>query len=286
MEGRRGGFFGGAVEYVSFPVAFVRSADFLAAPEAVQARWFRLLAYCAEQENGGVLAGAAEWPSRLWANIGVKRNVVESVVKAGLGEWVQGDFCLKNYPEDVEKKVKKRRIDGKTAAEAKAAMLRNKAESLPGAPAVAPAAGDNAGTSVEYSSVEKGRSIPATPKEPPEQALRLADGLRRCILEREPGHRIGKGANSDTRWPMSSTRTKWAREADRMHRIDGRDWGEAAGHVRWLWSDANQCAEFTFRVEAMTALRRKWDRIAATRARNATTRGPSPTAVLREEMGG
>jgi hypothetical protein len=53
-----------------------------------------------------------------------------------------------------------------------------------------------------------------------------------------------------------------------MHRIDGRDWGEAGGHVRWLWSDGNLDAEFSFRVESVAALREKWDRIAAVRRRD------------------
>ena len=198
-------------------------------------------------------------------------NGVEALVRANLGEVVDGVGVrikgaqgriewLEKLRENGKKGGRPRKNQkvsrSKTTPETKREPFGSENQNPPApAPAPAPAPDNN---------------VVATPSEPdlPPEALRLADGLRRSILATEPKHKVGKGTCSEPKWETSVTRRKWALEADRMHRIDGRDWGEAGGHVRWLWSDGNLDAEFSFRVESVAALREKWDRIAAVRRRD------------------
>lgn len=97
---------------------------------------------------------------------------------------------------------------------------------------------------------------------PPPIALELADELREAIVTDSPGHELA------TRW-TEAKRTAWARELDRMLRLDGRKSDGTKGRspdqvryaIRWLFGD-QMGSDARFVVESPTALRKKFDRIA------------------------
>lgn len=54
------------MNWLNIPVAVARSAEYVGAEPAQRATWFSLLAYCGEQENGGVIADCRQWKDRRW----------------------------------------------------------------------------------------------------------------------------------------------------------------------------------------------------------------------------
>lgn len=273
---------GGLVEWVGVSVSRCRSPEWVRTPKNVRADWLQLLAAAADRERAGIIPGARLWTAFDWkVAAGVTRKAVEAVVANGLAHWENDDLRVSHYPVDAEKKVLRRRAAQRIATDAATESRVETAKSLGSSRANGDSDGDTVDVREGKGSEGKGRTAG---KDPPVEAFRLADGLRSHILESEKGHRIGKGANADARWPKSATRRSWAVEADRMHRLDERDWGASAGHVRWLWSDANLSAEFSFRVESMSALREKWDKIAAVRARSKPS-APDPQRMLNDEYG-
>lgn len=98
----------------------LRSAEFSNSEPAARATWLSVLAYCCEQENGGVIFDAAEWTDRAWLqNCGVTRKEAESA--APLIAFEMGAAIVWNYPEEKEKEVQAKRKAGKRGGLAKAA---------------------------------------------------------------------------------------------------------------------------------------------------------------------
>jgi hypothetical protein len=94
------------VDWFRVDVAFVLSAEFLALPEAPRAHWLALAAYCAQQENGGVLKGAVAWRDREWSfSAGMRQRSVRVLVNLGLvriHDLCQQDYVLVRYDVDGE----------------------------------------------------------------------------------------------------------------------------------------------------------------------------------------
>jgi hypothetical protein len=73
------------MEWFRVDVAFILSAEFLALPEAPRAHWLSLAAYCSQQENGGVMKGAAKWKDREWSfSAGLRLRSVQKLLELGL----------------------------------------------------------------------------------------------------------------------------------------------------------------------------------------------------------
>jgi len=124
---------------------------------------------------------------------------------------------------------------------------------------------------------DKGKSS----SKPSQEAYTLADYLRRRMLGAKPDHRIGRGANSESKWPLSAQRRKWAQSAARMHRIDGRDWRRSSELVAWVYGPANMEGECSYVVESMDALREKWDRLDAAARRSQRREEEQPMIIRR-----
>lgn len=108
------------MEWFRVDVAFILSAEFLALPEAPRAHWLSLAAYCAQQENGGVLKGAAKWKDREWSfSAGLRLRSVQKLLELGLlklGSTLSGpsldqgrglcsdDYVLVRYDADGEQR--------------------------------------------------------------------------------------------------------------------------------------------------------------------------------------
>ena len=106
----------------------LRSSEFSNSEPAARATWLSVLAYCCEQENGGVIFDAAEWSDRAWLqNCGC--TAAEARNAAPLVAFSGGNVTVWNYPEEREKEVQSKREAGtrgglaKTQAKTQAAKL-------------------------------------------------------------------------------------------------------------------------------------------------------------------
>lgn len=81
--------------------------------------WFRLLAYCASQENGGTIMNCIGWTDRQWwVAAGISKAELDQT-KSRLWTWsgVQtGVLWVYGYPKDQEAIVKAKREGGKRGA--------------------------------------------------------------------------------------------------------------------------------------------------------------------------
>jgi hypothetical protein len=63
------------MEWINFHVSTLDSEPFIDAHPVQRATWIMLQRYCAGQENGGVIPGAASWGDRKWQQLDRKSVV-------------------------------------------------------------------------------------------------------------------------------------------------------------------------------------------------------------------
>lgn len=91
----------------------LRSPEFIGAEPVDRSTHIMLLAYCASQENGGVIAGAAAWKDRKWQQLAaVTRD--ETRRECDLWHWQENDLHVRFYPADKEQEVRAKREIAKT----------------------------------------------------------------------------------------------------------------------------------------------------------------------------
>jgi hypothetical protein len=118
------------------------STSLLATPEwlltsaASRGYWIALLGFCARNENGGRVAGAAMWPAKQWEIVlgsGGSRAAIDVLVAEGLGEWVGDALAIGGYPTDAERVYRAQRAAGKRrAAERACSETRSEGTGLDG----------------------------------------------------------------------------------------------------------------------------------------------------------
>jgi len=52
--------------WINIKTTTLRESEYISASPTQQATWLKLLAYCSEHENGGVIHGAGGWNERAW----------------------------------------------------------------------------------------------------------------------------------------------------------------------------------------------------------------------------
>ena len=52
--------------WINIKTTTLRESEYISASPTQQATWLKLLAYCSEHENGGVIDGAGGWNERAW----------------------------------------------------------------------------------------------------------------------------------------------------------------------------------------------------------------------------
>lgn len=104
------------MHWLNVPVDILQRAEFSAAEPAEVGVWLRLAAYCAQQENGGVIRDCRLWTDRQWL---VSAGVTAQDVKAQTRLWkwtVSGGLSVSNYPHQKEREVQIKRKAGKATA--------------------------------------------------------------------------------------------------------------------------------------------------------------------------
>ena len=100
------------MKYLNLDIVTLRSERYLGVEPVDRATWLCLLAYCADQENGGIIKGCKEWPCRKWSQLcGVLRVEIER--ECDLWGWAGHSLHVWGYPRDQEKAIRAKRKAGK-----------------------------------------------------------------------------------------------------------------------------------------------------------------------------
>ena len=87
----------------------LRSEEYLGAEPVERATWLNLMAWCASQENGGIIEEAATWGERKWMQLcGVTKQEATLVSKLFCFT-PEGALVVSLYPSDKENEVKTKR---------------------------------------------------------------------------------------------------------------------------------------------------------------------------------
>ena len=104
------------MEYLNVTLRLLRSAEFAGMDTKALGTWLRVCAYCADQENGGRIKGAAEWEDDAWKfSCKVSARDVEDA--APLLAVVEGDVVALGYPSYQETECIAKRNGGRRGAE-------------------------------------------------------------------------------------------------------------------------------------------------------------------------
>ena len=99
------------MKYLNLELANLRGPEYLGSDPVDRATWLCLLAYSADQENSGRLAGAAGWKDRRWQQlVGVTEEEVRR--PSELWTWTADDLVVNFYPLFQEHQVQVARING------------------------------------------------------------------------------------------------------------------------------------------------------------------------------
>jgi hypothetical protein len=100
------------VKYLNITLADLRSPAFLGADPTERATWLCLSAYCADQENGGVIASCRDWKDRQWQQVaGVTLEEVST--DSGLWVWEGDNLIVGFYPVESEEVMRQKRDGGR-----------------------------------------------------------------------------------------------------------------------------------------------------------------------------
>lgn len=101
------------MNYLNIHTDTLRSEEYLGAHPVERATWLNLMAWCASQENGGVIHGASEWGERKWLQLcGITKG--EATLVSNLYQFdSKGNLSVNLYPIDKESEVKAKRETAK-----------------------------------------------------------------------------------------------------------------------------------------------------------------------------
>lgn len=103
------------MNFINLRVAVLRSPEYLGCEPVTRATWLNLLAYCHEQENGGIVAHAAAWGDRQWQQVaGVTRDEILSA--APLVTIRGDDIVVWGFDKEKQREVQARRVQAGEAA--------------------------------------------------------------------------------------------------------------------------------------------------------------------------
>jgi hypothetical protein len=108
------------MKHLNIEIAVLRSPDFLGADPVDRATWLCLLAFCADQENSGIIRACRDWKDRQWQQVaGVTLEEVNK--QTMLWNWIGDDLLVFHYPTKTEEFAKNMRDRGSRGGKAKKA---------------------------------------------------------------------------------------------------------------------------------------------------------------------
>ena len=101
------------MEFINIPTALFSCPEYIGAEPIQRATWISLLAWCCEQENGGIIEGCRSWGMRRWMQTcGVTDQEIS--VENELYHFDGDNLIVFGYPHEIQTSVQTRR---KTARE-------------------------------------------------------------------------------------------------------------------------------------------------------------------------
>ena len=115
------------MNWLNLQTSVIRSPEYVGCDPVQRATWLNLMVYCAEQENGGVIPGAASWKDRRWQQTcGVTKDEVGD--QCELWSFDGENLNLWGYPTEKEEEIQRNRESGskggKARTEAKIAAVK------------------------------------------------------------------------------------------------------------------------------------------------------------------
>lgn len=104
------------MEWIKLDLRTLRSPAYIGSEPIARATWLNLLAYCADEENGGRIRNCAGWKDRMWQQL-VGVTLEEVHLETDLIHWDGDDLVVEMYPTTTESMVKARRSAGKKGGE-------------------------------------------------------------------------------------------------------------------------------------------------------------------------
>lgn len=211
------------VEWLNLHTSVLDSPEFLGATPTQRATWLCLMRYAIGQENGGVIAGAAEWGDRkLQQMIRVTKDEINDV--CDLWGFTAEGIVVKFYPVDKEAQVKRLRSQAKGAANAMHAAKRRRDGSGDGM--VAGSATSASDGAAEGEGKEKGKEGGGREASPPPPAL-PAGTVGLIAADRQHVHAVLKEL---TLYDKPDGVDDWCRALDE---IGSQSPEEDAAFIRW-----------------------------------------------------
>lgn len=97
----------------------MRAPAYVGSDPIERATWLNLMAYCAEQENGGTIADCSDWKDRRWMQTcGVLKSEVSS--ECDLWKWDGENLVIWGYPKEKEAEVQAKREAGAKGGKSRA----------------------------------------------------------------------------------------------------------------------------------------------------------------------
>lgn len=96
------------MEWLNLRLSQLRAAEYLRSDPVERATWLQLLAFCCDQENGGLIPECASWKDRTWQQLcGVTQKEVSG--KHHLWTWEGENLRVWGYPVEKEAIVRTKR---------------------------------------------------------------------------------------------------------------------------------------------------------------------------------
>lgn len=106
------------MRWLNIEISNLRSPAFVGAEPVERATWLSLLAYCADQENGGVIADCRSWKDRQWQQTcGITQ--AEAQQECQLWEWVGDSLSVAFFPLEKQAEVQTKRDAGRRGGSVK-----------------------------------------------------------------------------------------------------------------------------------------------------------------------
>lgn len=99
------------MDWLNIHRSTLAAEQFLGCEPVQRATWLCLMAYCADQENGGRIEGASEWGDRKWQQV-VRVTKSEVSESCPLWSWDGGAVVVWAYPAEKEAEVRRNRENG------------------------------------------------------------------------------------------------------------------------------------------------------------------------------
>lgn len=113
------------MNWLNIEVGTIRRPEYVGSDPEQRATWWNLMAYCAEQENGGVIIGGLNWKCRRWQQTcGVMRVEVEE--SCDLWSIDGENVVIWGYPSTKESEVKTKRESGSKGGKKRAENAKSK----------------------------------------------------------------------------------------------------------------------------------------------------------------